>query len=123
VSKIVLPDKVSNIPGLAIVCRCSKQVPPSEYKDGLCWSCWVTEKCAGYRAEIVRLYKKKVRYDKRGAPTAGSDEIAGRVRARIVRVVLQLTNNQKKIEELVNEQGRLAREAASSSRIMLPGSR
>lgn len=57
------------------------------------------------------------------ASLKGNDEQANRVRIRIVKVVSSLTPRMDVVERIVNEQGRLAREAAltTSSRIHLPG--
>jgi len=119
---ILLRDKTSLIPGLLLSCRCGKSVPQAEYKEGLCIDCLATEKCAPYRAEIVRCYRKRLRYEKLGKPTSlkGTDDIAHRNRLRIIKVCQGLTSNAARLEELTNEQGRLAREAVSGSKILLP---
>jgi hypothetical protein len=109
-----------------------------EWKDGLCHECLITKECVPLRADLVRLYHKRERVLKRfglpvkqeeGKPlqynpshhTKNLDEQAARVRTRIVKTVQKYTTDPKRVEELVNKQGALAREAAlTHSRIHVP---
>jgi hypothetical protein len=90
-------------------------------KEGMCIRCTCTRRCAELRNELVRLYRKRLRYARNPrANLKAMDEQAERVRMRILRFVSQLTPSQKLINEIVNHQGQLAREAALvNSRIRL----
>ena len=115
----------ATIPGLVISCaQCSQSVPPAEFitKEGLCIRCTVGRRCKEFRDELVRLYKKRERLLNVRATVKANDEQAARVRTRIVKYISSLTANQKLTEELVNDQGRLAREAAlAGGKLHLPG--
>jgi hypothetical protein len=137
-SRIVLPNQLlpgASIKGMVLACRsCSKAVPPEEWKEGQCIECKATVLCEPLRAELVRLYHKRTRLIQRfGDPLEVKkgqfnpasrfvhlDEQAERVRRRIVLAVQKLTGNPKRVEEIVNQQGQQAREAAmTKSRIHL----
>jgi hypothetical protein len=125
-TKLWTPNAVepagSTIKGLVLICaQCQKNFPVGGIRDGLCLRCTSTRGCKAYRDELVRLYKKREKLLKVGAGTKSNDEQAQRVRLRILKYVTALTVDQKLVNEIVNEQGQMAREQAlSNSRIRLP---
>jgi NMD protein affecting ribosome stability and mRNA decay len=51
------------VTGILLPCRrCGRQVFSSEVRDGLCQDCRVDEAAAELRVELVRLWRKRERY-------------------------------------------------------------
>jgi hypothetical protein len=103
---------------LLVACRCGAEVPVAETKGGRCRTCQADQACASDRADLVRLWRKREGYRRRGVPVAHADEQAGRLRQRMERKCQAIEPDPDKAHELSNRQARLAGEARG--RILLP---
>lgn len=104
--------------GLLGICRCGAEVDAATLLAGRCRTCQADQACAQDRAELVRLWRKREGYRRRGIPIGNTDEQAGRLRQRMERRCLAIEPDRVKAHELSNRQARLAGEARS--RILLP---
>lgn len=104
--------------GLLGVCRCGAEVEAPTIVAGLCRTCQADQACAADRADLVRLWRKREGYRRRGVPIGNTDEQAARLRLRMERRCLAIEPDPVKAHELSLRQARLAGEARG--RILLP---
>ena len=92
--------------------RCGRQVPSSQVREGLCLDCRVELALADLRTEHARLWRKRERYQSRGANADSIARQVARVEDRMAERIRELVPNQ----EQAAEQMRKALEQARSAR-------
>jgi ribosomal protein L37E len=101
------------VSGILLSCRrCGKQVYSSEVREGLCLDCRVDTGLANPRDEHLRLWRKRQRYQARGANADSISRQVARLEDRMAARIADLVPEEK----VALEQLKRTLEKARSSR-------
>lgn len=101
---------------LILVCRCGAEHAAAE--GVLCRTCQADDACAADRAELVRLWRKREGYLRRGIAANNTDAQAARLRQRMERRCLAIEPDPMRAHALSTRQAELA--GLARSRILVP---
>jgi hypothetical protein len=86
--------------GILVPCRrCGRQVDSSEVREGLCLTCRVDSSVADLLTEHARLWRKRERYQGRGANVESIARQLEKVERRMAERIVALVPEQKPASE------------------------
>ena len=91
--------------------RCGKQAPSSQVREGLCLDCRLDDALEPLRREHARLWRKRERYQARGANTSALGAQVGRVEQRMADRIRELVAGDREVAERLKTELERARQA------------
>jgi hypothetical protein len=96
--------------GLVVYCRsCGREVPSADVRDGLCLECRLDRDLSDLREEHLRLWRKRERYQGRGANAESVSRQLERVEGRMTSRILAVVTDRERAAELLSKQLERAR--------------